>query len=265
MPDKLIIFDYSGTLSPEAAAFSRPDKLVGHLQKSGLSALGVDSTDLFWKIVNETWEEGSTTRRGYKTVLQERIAELFPEKAFAKRREISRAAANFVDAYFDHSRIDGHWRSILKKLSYDKSVKAIIATDHYAEATAAIIAHLGKFDIAAMPLAADGRSNFVVANSADIGAHKDESKFWETIRTNCGSAARHILLIDDFGMNEQSSDAYAQEKEIIQRRQEIIFLLENIFLAEVECFMFAAKNTPITDLVLPASEKISEYLSNKRG
>ena len=72
----------------EAAAFSRSDNLIGHLQKSGLFALGVDNAALFWAIVNATWLKGSTTRLGYKTVMQERIAELFPQKAVVKQAEI---------------------------------------------------------------------------------------------------------------------------------------------------------------------------------
>jgi len=263
LPDELIIFDYSGTLSIEATEFSRPANLIRHLQESGLSALGVDRADLFWEIVNATWSKGSTSSLGYKGVMQERIAELFPDKAVMMRSEISRAAGNFVDAYFDHSGIDENWRLILQKLWSDKSVDVVIATDHYAEATTAIIKHLGLWDISAAPLTAAVKSNFVVANSADIGFHKAERNYWEILKTNCGIAANRILLIDDFGMNEQSADAYSQEKETFQRRQKTISLLESVFSAHVQCFVFAAANMPIDDLVLQASEKITNYLADK--
>ncbi|NTW07708.1 MAG: hypothetical protein HGA29_07685, partial [Syntrophaceae bacterium] len=96
MPDKLIIFDYSGTLSLEAVAFGRSDILMRHLLESGLFALGVDNAALFWNIVNETWQEGSTTGAGYKKVMCERIAELFGPKAAAKREEIARSVSKFV-------------------------------------------------------------------------------------------------------------------------------------------------------------------------
>jgi hypothetical protein len=263
LPDKLIIFDYSGTLSLEAAAFSRPDNLMQHLKNSGLFTLGVNNAALFWEIVNATWQKGSTTRLGYKTVMQARIAELFPKMAAVKQPEISKAVANFVDTYLDQSLISEYWRVILQRLSADKSVQVIIATDHYAEATDAIIAHLGKWDIPARPLTASVHGNFIVANSADIGTYKSESKFWETIKTSCGISACQILMIDDFGANEQRADAYAKEKEIVQRRQKTISLLESVFLAQVECFVFAATNTPITDLASQVSEKIIQYLSDK--
>ena len=265
MTDKLIIFDYSGTLSLEAAAFSRPDSLMQHLQKSGLFELAVNNTALFWEIINSTWRQGSTTQLGYKTVVQERIAELFPEIAIIKQTEISRAVTKFLCAYLDHFQIDECWQKILQKLSADKSVKVIIATDHYAEATETIIQNLEKWDIQATALASNIKSNFIVANSADIGVHKAESKFWETLKTLCGIKANRILLIDDFGANEQSADAYSQKKEIFQRRQKTISLLESVFSAQVQCFIFAAINVLVADLILQASKKILQFLSDKNN
>ena len=146
MSDKLIIFDYSGTLSPEMAAFARPDNLIQHLKSSGLFKLGVDNAALFWEIINVTWVTGSTTKLGYKKVMLARIEELFPEITGSRKPEIANAVAGFADAYFNHSWIDEHWQSILRKLSANKSVQVIIATDHYAEATNAIIKHLSAWN-----------------------------------------------------------------------------------------------------------------------
>jgi hypothetical protein len=260
LPDKLIIFDYSGTLSIEAVAFGRTDNLLRHLHKSGLFELGVDNAALFWEIVNATWAKGSTTRLGYKKVMQERIAQLFPPKAIVKQAEISRSVANFVDAYLDHSRIDEHWRLILQKLSGDKSVDVIIATDHYAEATEAIINHLARWDIPAAPLAAANRSNFVVANSADLGRHKAQQQFWRKVKNGLQQDINRVLLIDDFGQNEQQEDAYVDSIKINERRQMTAKILRNIFAADVESIFFALKDEQAMGMISETSAIIDRFL-----
>jgi hypothetical protein len=257
---KLIIFDYSGTLSLGAVVFSRSDNLIGHLQKSGLFELGVDNAALFWSIVNATWLKGSTTRLGYKAVMQEYIAELFPQKAIAKQAEISRSVANFVDAYFDHSQIDKHWRLILQKLSLDKTVDVIIATDHYAEATAAVINHLARWDIQAVPLAAAVQSNFVVANSADIGRHKAHQQFWQTVKNVLRQNYNRVLLIDDFGQNEQPDDAYVDSIKINERRQRTVKILRNIFAADVESISFAVRDEQVRGMIAETLAIIDQFL-----
>lgn len=263
MSDKLIIFDYSGTLSLEAAAFSRSDNLIGHLQKSGLFELGVDNAALFWEIVNATWEKGSTTRLGYKAVMQKRIAELFPQKAILGQAEIFRSVANFVDAYLDNSRIDEHWRLILQKLFLDKTVDVIIATDHYAEATEAIINHLARWDIQAVPLAAANQSNFVVANSADIGRHKAQQQFWQIVKNALRQNYNSVLLIDDFGQNEQPDDAYGDSTKINERRQMTVNILRTIFAADLESISFAVKGEQATEMIAETSAIIDRFLLTK--
>jgi hypothetical protein len=149
-PEKLIILDYSGTLSLEAPLFARPESLLSALGESGLAALGVTSPEIFWeRIVNPTWIEGSTTQVGYKRVMAERIASLTPG---ASAGEIVAAASCFVDQYIDHSRIDPHWRPLLVRLSENQSIDVIIATDHYAEATGKIIDELGAWGIPAVKI-----------------------------------------------------------------------------------------------------------------
>jgi hypothetical protein len=262
LPDKLIIFDYSGTLSLEAVAFSSPDNLMSHLESSGLFALGVDNADLFWSIVNTTWQKGSTTSLGYKGVMQASITELFPEKAAANQSDISLAVANFVDAYFDHSLIDEHWRVILEKLSADKSVKVLIATDHYAEATDAVITYLGKWGIEAVPIAADCLSNFVVANSADIGMYKNEQQFWQVVKNVLQLNYKRILLIDDFGQNEQQGDNYRDACKIDSLRKKTIEMLYEVFNADVELFFFDARDKQQNLLITEAAQTIAQFLSN---
>lgn len=260
MPDKLIIFDYSGTLSLEAVAFSRSDNLIRHLQKSGLFELGVNNTALFWEIINATWQKGSTTGVGYKAVLQEHIAELFPGKAIGNQRKISRATTNFVDDYFDNSRIDEHWRLILQKLSLDRTVDVIIATDHYAEATSAIIKHLGQWKIQAVPFATDAKSNFIVVNSADVGVHKAQQRFWQILKDTLGINFNHVLLIDDFGQNEQKSDDYADPVKINERRQMTIKILSAVFAVNVQSISFDLNDDKTSGLIAETSARIDQFL-----
>lgn len=261
LPDKLIIFDYSGTLSPAASAFSRPGSLLRYLQESGLAGVGVDNPVLFWEIVNSTWIKGSTTGSGYKTVMQERIAELISPKSVIDQVELSRAVENFVNAYLAHSRIDEAWRGILQELSDAHDVRVIIATDHYAEATDVIIAFLEEWGISAARIGDVNNSKFIVANSADIGSHKADRGFWETIREKCNIHANRILLIDDFGRNEQNDDAYVGEEKVFRRSQSTVKLLENLFSVPVESLFFTATNMPLADFILQVSEKIREFLS----
>lgn len=260
MSGKLIIFDYSGTLSLEAVAFSRSDNLMGHLQKSGLYELGVDNTASFWDIVNATWAKGSTTRLGYKAVMQERIAQLFPERAIVKQAEISRSVAKFVDAYLDHSRIDKHWRLILQELYLDKSVDVIIATDHYAEATEAIINHLARWDIQAIPLTSYIHSNFIVANSADLGRHKAHPQFWRMVKNVLHLNCNRVLLIDDFGLNEQPEDAYVDSIKINERRQTTVKTLRDTFSADVESISFVVRDKQVKGMIAEISAIIDQFL-----
>ena len=198
-PDKLIIFDYSGTLSLEAPLFGRTENLVQALADSGLADLGIATPEIFWeRIVQPTWEEGSTTGIGYKRLLTERIAALETVPGVA-RTEITAAASRFVDAYLRHSRIDSRWEDLLARLDAEPSVLAVVATDHYAEATAAIAENLRSL-----------APRIYVANSADLGVHKEDRRFWEKLKSLLPlTAVRRVLLIDDFGTNEAPEDDYA--------------------------------------------------------
>ncbi|OHE24684.1 MAG: hypothetical protein A2Z43_08920, partial [Syntrophobacterales bacterium RBG_19FT_COMBO_59_10] len=208
IPDKLVIFDYSGTLSLEAPRFARTENLVRALAETGLAALGVATPEAYWdKIVNPTWTEGSATTAGYRKVMAERIRSLglapgIPEK------EIEAAASRFVGRYLAHSRIDPHWRPLLSHLSGRRDAGLIIATDHYPEATEAIIGFLRAWDIPAFRVGeAEALSPLFVANSADLGAWKEDRRFWESIKRKLSlDIPRRIILIDDFGFNEQAGD-----------------------------------------------------------
>jgi hypothetical protein len=244
LPEKLVIFDYSGTLSLEAPRFGRPANLVRALEESGLAGLGVSATKVFWeKIVNPTWIQGSTTSIGYGHVIAERIAALHLAPDAPK---IEAAASCFVDAYLSASRIDPRWRPILERLSEQTSVVTVIATDHYAEVTGRINEYLDSWSIPTWktesderPLSPASTPIFFIANSADLGVWKADRRFWETLKSRLPLASvRRILLIDDFGFNEESWDSYGGRGKVTARQEKTIANLEETFQAAVEVAPF---------------------------
>jgi hypothetical protein len=271
-PRKLIIFDYSGTLSLESTLFGRPDYLMKRLKESGLMALGVTSPSIFWEqIVNPTWVEGSTTQVGYKKVIEDRIkAILYQNKSIVPSMKISDAASLFVDSYLRHSRIDNRWQPVLDKLNVHPSVRAIVATDHYAEATGYILQFLEELHIQAVSakaaMNARRSKSVIVANSADLGFHKDNTRFWEILKNGLHmGGVRHVLLVDDFGGNEQKDDSYSVPEKVEQRRRVTVKLLQEVFSAKVQAIPFIIKDEKnekaFSDLIIGTSAMIDRYLA----
>lgn len=272
-PGKMVVFDYSGTLSLEAPRFGRSENLVRALEESGLSGLGVSTTEVFWeKIVNPTWVKGSTTSIGYRQVISERIMalRLAPD---AQKDKIEAATAHFVDAYLSASRIDPRWQPVLEHLSKQTSVLTVIATDHYAEATGKIIGYLNAWGIPAEKMERDEKSLYLaattcfIANSADLGFWKADSRFWEILKSRLRLAAvRRILLIDDFGFNEESGDSYGERAKVRARQEKTIATLEETYQALVEVVSFClsrevgGSNQVEAGLISETSARIEEFL-----
>ncbi|NQU02784.1 MAG: hypothetical protein HQ589_01360 [Syntrophaceae bacterium] len=251
MFEKLVIFDYSGTLSLDAVRFAEDDNLTEELARSGLAGLGIADTETFWaEIVNPTWQEGSTTSVGYREVIFRRIREVFSPAT--SDEEIRLSAARFVDSYLTHSPVDARWRSILQKLNSEASVITVIATDHYAETTDYIVGFLKEMGIGAISLkdmsGATAFPKFVVANSADMGVHKIDQGFWEVVRgVLMLDTVQSFLIIDDFGFNEEAGDSYADRRKVEDRKSKTIGLLEGIFNVPVYAIPFMLKRDDHTD------------------
>lgn len=265
--EKMVIFDYSGTLSLEAPRFARPENLVRTLAETGLAALGVSTGEIFWEeIVGPTWTLGSTTAIGYGRVIAERIAAIGLAPG-AKGTDIATATARFVDRYLAHSRIDPRWRPILTELAADPAAAVVIATDHYAEATEAIARHLASLDIrkkrgTAPDYLQNNRelSPFFIANSADIGFWKADRRFWEHLRLNPRlDKVRSLLIIDDFGFNEEQGDIYAKRTKVEARREKTREALWETFQKPPEVipfFLTGAERNPDGD----AGRRIDEAI-----
>ena len=244
-PEKLVIFDYSGTLSLEAPRFTRAVNLLSALAESGLAKLGVATPEAFWgKIVGPTWTGGSTTAIGYKRVMAQRIEALglAPD---AKREEIAATSSRFVDLYLAHSRIDPLWRPMLENLAGNPGAYVVIATDHYAEATEAIILNLRFWNIPAWKAGevAEPCFPFFIANSADIGFWKADRRFWKTVKLQLAiTAIRSVLIIDDFGFNEEQGDNYGERDRVEARRKETAASLQEIFQTSLTVIPFFLKS-----------------------
>jgi hypothetical protein len=245
-PEKLVIFDYSGTLSLEAPRFARPANLLSALAESGLAKLGVATPEAFWgEIVGPTWTGGSTTAIGYKRVMAQRIEALGLAPGVAGA-EIAATSSRFVDLYLAHSRIDPLWRPLLETLAGNPRACVVIATDHYAEATETIIHNLHSWNIPARK----GRrppfgqlSPFFIANSADIGFWKADRRFWETVKLQLAiTAIRSVLIIDDFGFNEEQGDSYGERAKVEARQKETTAFLQEIFQTSLAVIPFFLKS-----------------------
>jgi hypothetical protein len=244
-PEKFVVIDYSGTLSLEAPRFGRSENLVRALKESGFAAMGVSTPEVFWRdIVNPTWIEGSTTSIGYTRVMADRIAALClaPDVPIS---EIEAATSRFVAMYFACSRIDPLWRPILTRLNEHPATITVVATDHYAEATGKITDYLNSWGIPAGKIGKGEESpsfppsKFFIANSADLGVWKTDRRFWEILKSRLPLAeARRILLIDDFGFNEESGDNYGGRAKVLARQEKTVANLGETFQAAVEVATF---------------------------
>ena len=246
--EKLILLDYSGTLSISSVRFGRSDVLTEELRRSGLAACGVVSPEIFWSgIVAPTWHEASTTGITYSEAVRRKVRARAP--GTITDSTIREAVSRFVESYMTHSRIDTRWVPVLKQLASDLTGRAVIATDHYAEATGYIARYLGEIGIAAVPCMNSSYDRlptgaFIIANSADMGAHKSEKIFWEMLASRCApGGVKNILLVDDFGFNEQEGDAYGMLEAVIARKERTVKLLEEVYSAPVAVFFFGMEES----------------------
>jgi hypothetical protein len=266
MPEKLILFDYSGTLSLEAPLFGRSENITCLLEETGLASLGITSPEIFWsEIVNPTWVAGSTTSIGYGRVMAARIAalRLAPD---TPKSQIEAATSRFVAAYLAHSRIDSRWRPLLSRLNEQATIMTVVATDHYAEATGAITDYLNAWGIA-FPDA----SRFFVANSADVGFWKTDRRFWEILKSQLPlTAVRGVILIDDFGFNEASGDNYEKRAIVLARQEKTIAHLKETFQAAVEVIPFhlpmegQEREETCARLITQTTAHINEFLEREK-
>ena len=239
----LIAFDFSGTLSLGAVAFGTDERLAAALKESGLSRLGVDSPEIYWRdIVEPTWEAASTSTKGYLVHMVRRVQAVCGSSV--PEDQVRKAADAFMNLYLAASTIDPMWKPILQSLTAREHTFVVVATDHYAEATPAITDHLKDLGVAGKPLpSAAGTAPLsglvLVANSADLGAWKMSFPFWKSIAGILPESIDHVLLVDDFGANEPAASLYADDEKIRIRRRQTLAALNGAFGAASEILSFA--------------------------
>jgi hypothetical protein len=221
--DTVIAIDYSGTLSMGAVAFGRDDCLQAALARSGLAAFGVDTPAVYWqRIVRPTWPAASVTARPFSRYIVDQVINITsPDTLPVSEIALATAASRFVAAYLAASDIAVPWRSIVRRLCRQGDVRVIIATDHYADATGAIIGHLLTLGLSGIPLAdaAGGPRDVWVANSADLGCHKTDPSFWRQVASTVGGNPGAVLLVDDFGAAESADSGYPAAESLARRRR----------------------------------------------
>lgn len=239
----LVVLDFSGTLSPDAVRFAAPDRIVEELRRAGLWELGIDSTALFWEqVIDPSWHEGSTTTTSYLAVLSDAVAEVLRTRDRDVAREIiERCVGAFAVRYFACSTIAPQWRGYLTRVIGRGDTTVVVATDHYAEATAHIGAELATLGIASAPISDSltDEPRVAVANSADLGCHKATARYWQAIGRTLGPhPVSCLVLIDDFGANEATGDTYADPAQVARRHAGASALLSEVFAVDPDVYPF---------------------------
>jgi hypothetical protein len=79
----------------------------------------------------------------------------------------------------------------------------------------------------------------LVTTSANLGYHKETPDFWEKLKQRFNlEGLSQIVIIDDFGFNEQSFDPYADQQKVMDRMQRTVDMLVEVFGANTEAFPF---------------------------
>lgn len=264
-PDRMVVLDFSGTLSLASARFGREEVLLQMLKESGLWALGVDSAQCFWtEIVNPTWEAGSTTGQGYQHLISERLRQLSAEwNSPLQEAQLHAGAEAFVAAYFNHSTLSPEWQPLLQQMASHFEALAVIATDHYAEATEHIGDQLRRWGIESAPALRPRRpGQILIANSADLGYPKSRREFWEKLKRAQEIERLSVIgIVDDFGFNEQLEDAYTAPEQIAMRREQTVALMADVFLAQVRVFPFFLESDAAHIASAEEDRQIKAYLA----
>ena len=86
-----------------------------------------------------------------------------------------------------------------------------------------------------------------LANSADLGAHKEGALFWSRVRAGLAIEPDQILVIDDFGANEHLLDFYADPAKVTRRQAQTLAAISSAFGAPTHTLPFIIER-PFPDL-----------------
>lgn len=261
-PRRLVVLDFSGTLSPGAAAFARPATLEAALRTCGLVAFGV-TREVFWELVAATWPEASTSDIGYARSLADAAAGWADRQGrVADRSALLAAAEAFTAAYLAASTIAPGWAPWLRELVARSTV--LVASDHYAEATPHLLAELARLGLRAAPVAHPEPGAVLVATSADLGSHKQTAAFWEQVRAAVGGPLDAVAVIDDFGAAEHADDRYGAAATVARRRLATTQVLRDVLDAPVDVFELRPGDRDVQALVDEAGRWATAWCDRAR-
>ena len=111
---------------------------------------------------------------------------------------------------------------------------------------------------------------FFVANSADIGFWKADRRFWEVLKSRFSlETVRSVLIIDDFGFNEEQGDSYGEWARIGARQEKTFTVLGEVFQAGVEVIPFFLKGREREDApalrIAETGGRIGRFLNSADG
>ena len=214
----VVAIDYSGTLSRAMVVFGGAGPLRAALVASGLDVWGIDTPRRYWEAVaNPIWGEGSVTPTGMATLITRAVVAFrrshAREVSQAAREAIAGCARAFTTRYFSSATVDEGWVPLLARIAACPSCEAVVATDHFVDATPWCATHLARAGAVAVP----------IANSAELGACKTSALFWNRLLARVlpsnPLAVSRVVVIDDFGLNEAAEDAYRDESAYEGRRR----------------------------------------------
>jgi hypothetical protein len=241
-PSTLVIIDYSGTLSLKAPLFGREELLIDELKKTGFTEFGIRNGSDFWDlIINPTWETASTSSIGYSQVIFEQVCKIRQIQPGSKSEgAIQKAARRLIGDYYAYAAIAPEWENLFKGLDKCPGVMVTVATDHYTETSVHILRQLESLGSTGCPALQTGSNSAVkVANSADLGFPKGQKGFWERLKAVQDlKSITNVVVLEDFGFNEEPTDIYAQEKTPLQRSKDLTVTLTDVFNAPVSTFQF---------------------------
>jgi hypothetical protein len=82
-------------------------------------------------------------------------------------------------------------------------------------------------------------SSVIVANSADLGFHKASTRFWGILKAKMGiTDLAGLILVDDFGYNEEKSARYSDRHKVKTRENETVKVLREVFQTDIHVAPF---------------------------
>lgn len=239
-----VILDYSGTICTEAPRLAIPERLDKALEKSGLKDMGLDVFSYWSKVVFPFWEQAKTGKLSLADCIKKALAEGVNHRSSVCAQ---RFVSIFMSKLFPHK----EWVDVLKRF-IEKSIKVIIATEHYQEATEAIQTHLIENSI--LSAIYPHKAQCTIVCSASVGYGKKEREFWDAVKDAAGKSER-IIYADDFNLNE-AEFVFEKHREKNAHLKEMIhdtsIFLANMGAKEIELFPFVLENIFGNDAELDA-------------